>query len=201
MSATFLACLQFVLSPQQDGQPLHITPGDAGGATDEGITLQTYRDYNNDPALTAADLGRISAAEVQAIYALKFWNPVRGDDLPAPVAMMVMDHAVNCGPSASGRILQLALGLRGDAVDGWIGPETIAGINKVDVPTMVSRVGTGQQTYYRSCRGFAEFGRGWLARLTRRQAAAMAMLTVPAKTPSLSTDQLNARELGAVNAS
>ena len=191
MSVAFLACLAFTLAPAQDGQKLHVTPGDAGGATDDGITLATFRDYRDNPALTAADLGHITDAEVQAIYALKYWNPIRGDDLPPGVAMMVMDHGVTCGPTASGRILQQALGLHGAGVDGWIGPATIELIRKQNASALLNHLAAGQETHYRACRGFGEFGRGWLLRLARRHAAATKLLA------GTTADDLNARELAA----
>jgi lysozyme family protein len=117
---------------------------------------------------------------------------VRGDDLPIAIALMVMDHAVNCGPSVSARILQQAIGLRGEDVDGWIGPETVAAVATADPHTLIGRLNSGQAGYYRACRGFAEFGRGWLLRLARRQAAALRLLTGAA---TLTTDELNQQQL------
>lgn len=184
MSAAFLTCLAFTLLPANDGQPLHTTPGDPGGATCQGITLATFRDYCGNPTLTPADLGRITPAQVQAIYATKFWNSVRGDDLPLPVSLMNFDHGVTAGPITAGLCLQRALGLSGADVDGWIGPETVALVGKVAPIKLVAAITTQQEAYYRSLRTFAEFGRGWLARVTRRQAAAMALIGTATTPPS-----------------
>jgi lysozyme family protein len=174
MSAALVTALSFSLNPQQDGQPLHITPGDAGGATNEGITLETFREAEGDESLTAADLGRITADQINAIYAVKFWNPINGDSLPLPIAVMTMDHAVNCGPTAAGRCLQRACGLTAPSdVDGWIGKETIDLVAKLDAHALMFKLRTEQEAYYRACKGFAEFGHGWLLRLGRRMTFSM----------------------------
>ncbi len=41
----FPACLEFTWRTDEDGQPQHVTPGDSGGPTACGVTLETYAGY------------------------------------------------------------------------------------------------------------------------------------------------------------
>ena len=58
-------------------------PQDPGGATNLGITLNTYRSYRRNQHLTANDLKNITMDEVYDIYKTMYWDKVRGDDLPS----------------------------------------------------------------------------------------------------------------------
>ena len=74
---------------------------DSGGATNFGITLATYREYQDDPDLSAEDLKTISTGIVSEIFLERFWNPMKCDVLPSGVDLMVFDHGVNAGISHS----------------------------------------------------------------------------------------------------
>src|SRR6185437_16377169 len=56
-------------------------PADPGGATNKGITLATFREYQ--PGATVDELRAISDADVWRIYRLGYWNHMRCGDLPA----------------------------------------------------------------------------------------------------------------------
>src|SRR3990167_11517248 len=88
-------------------------PNDAGGLTNHGISQRPY------PDLAIAALTR---DDVVAIYARDYWAPIRGDELPAPLALVVFDSAVNQGVSRAIVCLQRALGV---ADDGELGPVTM----------------------------------------------------------------------------
>jgi lysozyme family protein len=147
-------------------------PLDAGGFTDFGITLATWRVYMADPGQTSDDLRAITNAEKAAFYAAMFWNSVRGDDLPAGASLMVFDHGVMSGIYRSAIILQRACGAK---QDGHIGPLTIAAAARASQAALVKTMDQLQETYYRSLLGFSHDGRGWLARLARRTLAAQAL--------------------------
>src|SRR6185437_13093294 len=84
-------------------------PADPGGATNKGITLATFREYQ--PGATVDELRAISDADVWRIYRLGYWNRMRCGDLPAGVGLSVFDFGVNAGPVPSARMLQWASGL------------------------------------------------------------------------------------------
>ncbi len=107
-------------------------PNDSGGATNFGITEAVARANGYD-----GYMGHLPREVAFRIYAAKYWDAVRADDLlriSAPLAEEVVDTAVNMGPARAGKFLQRALNALNDrgrlysdlVVDGGIGPATIA---------------------------------------------------------------------------
>ena len=116
MAATnFNPCLTFVL--WAEGGYVD-DPLDPGGATNLGITLGVLREWRHT-AVTKSDVQNLTREEAGAIYRARYWNAIRGDELPAGVDLMVFDACVNLGPGRSARMLQAAVGV---AQDGAIGP-------------------------------------------------------------------------------
>jgi len=166
-ASTFPAALAFVLS-QEGGWSND--PDDPGGATNKGITLATYRLWNNDPKLSANQLRDITDAEVEAIYRTMYWDAVDGDEMPPGIDLSLMDFGVNAGPERSIRLLQEAIGTE---PDGIIGPITQKAIDMMPAPRLLQALRDAQLTYYRELDTFAEFGDGWTNRTNARYAAAV----------------------------
>lgn len=175
MLANFSSCLAFTLAPENDGQPLHVTPQDPGGATALGITHTTLSVWLGRVA-TVEDLKALTREEAGFIYEANYWHPINGDDLPPGVDLMVFDHGVTSGPHAAVTQLQQVLGFTGIDVDGIVGPLTLAAARGGDLYTLVGRIAARQEQFYKSCADFRQFGRGWLARLSRRTKAALNLL-------------------------
>jgi len=95
---------------------------DPGGLTNLGISTRFLQSIG-DPR----DVRDLTVADAVELYRRHFWDKVRGDDLPDPLAAAVFDHAVNAGPGTAGRLLQTLLNEYGAdlAVDGAIGPATL----------------------------------------------------------------------------
>jgi lysozyme family protein len=64
-----------------------------------------------------------SLEQARDAYRTHYWNPVRGDELPAPLALVAFDCAVNQGVGWATRALQRAVGVE---ADGKVGPVTLA---------------------------------------------------------------------------
>ena len=89
MSEAFERALEHVLK-WEGGFVNH--PLDPGGATNMGITRKTLADWlgrNSIPIQTIKDLSRETAAQ---IYKKNYWDAVRADEMPAPVAMLMFDR-------------------------------------------------------------------------------------------------------------
>ena len=173
MADAFETCLTFTL--REEGGFVN-NPKDPGGATNFGITLGVLRAFKNDPSLGVDDIRNIDQDTVRAIYQADYWNRMRCDALPAGVDLMVFDHGVNAGPARGVRSLQAALGFDPTDQDGANGPHTIAAATAADATATIGAMADNQEAYYRSLASFADFGNGWLARLGRRKAAALAMI-------------------------
>lgn len=170
----FAPSLNFTLLPDNDGQGYHDTPGDPGGSTAWGVTQTSWSAWIGRPA-SIATMRALTPAAVTGFYRSWYWNTIDGDNLPSGVDLMVFDNGVLSGVETSAKQLQALLGVD---VDGEVGPITLAAAQQIDLSALVSRLQAAQDAYYRTLPGFAEFGDGWLSRLERRAAAALAMLVL-----------------------
>ena len=147
-------------------------PKDPGGATYRGVTLATYRDYLGDPSFTVTQLKALADPALAAFYGAEFWNVVAGDALPPGVGLSVFDMAVDANPRHSARQLQQAVGAE---QDGYVGPTTIAAAGKIAPGILVGHLASIQLAYYRALPTYPTFGRGWSARVSSRETAALAV--------------------------
>jgi len=74
-----------------------------------GISAMSY------PTL---DIFNLTLEDAHGIYKSDYFDKVRGDDLPPPLALLVFDAAVNSGPLRAALWLQASLGVSQDGVIG-----------------------------------------------------------------------------------
>ena len=163
----FRICLPRILK-HEGGFVNH--PKDPGGATNKGITLATYRAWRNEHGLktTIADLKAIPDSDVAAIYAIKYWNVIRGFDIPTGLDYAVFDFAVNSGPYRSATFLQYLSGV--NDVDGYIGPLTIGAIYSkldagADLKEIMHQYCDARINFLKSLKHWDTFGKGWTSRV------------------------------------
>lgn len=135
-------------------------PQDPGGETNFGITKRSY------PSLNIKFLTREQAVE---IYRRDFWERIRGDELPAPLAFFLLDMAANLGVSQTVRYLQRAAGV---PLDGVLGPKTLAAAQD---PAVLPSLAQLREAHYKGLRTFGRYGRGWLTRNREVLAAAQSL--------------------------
>ena len=176
MRDNFPACLAEVLRHEGGWAD---NPKDPGGATMKGVTIGTYRAWKGR-AVTKDELRRIPDSEVAAIYRAWYWQPVRGDDLPAGLDLVAFDAAVNSGPSRGAKWLQKAVGV---TQDGHIGPATIVAAKRTDAALAVNRACDARMAFLRSLGTWPTFGKGWTRRVDSVRAVALAMAK-PAPKPA-----------------
>lgn len=112
-------------------------PADKGGATMRGITQATYDAYLRSIGAPSHPVKGIRDEEIEWIYHRNYWEEIKGDSLPMPLAIAVFDCAVNSGPSRSIKLLQSACG--GLVIDGLIGPKTLAAAQVVSVGKVIEQ--------------------------------------------------------------
>lgn len=144
-------------------------PRDAGGLTVFGHDQASWPDLlARVPAGVRAALppfvGALSHDQAVLAYRAGYWDFVRGDDLPAPLALMVFDAAVNQGAGWVAGALQTALGV---PVDGIIGPVTARAAAAADVLDLLGEFTWRRLLRYRQCSNYAAFGHGWEMRAIR----------------------------------
>jgi lysozyme family protein len=124
-SEKFLKAVNWTIDQHEGG--LADTKGDHGGLTKYGISKAAH------PDVDIANLTRDQAIE---IYWNEYWQPSRYEEIQdLKLAGKVFDEAVNCGSIQANKLLQRAVQrVGGDAVhiavDGWIGPVTLAVVNE-----------------------------------------------------------------------
>lgn len=146
-------------------------PKDPGGATMRGVTLATFRRYM--PGASKADLRAISTDMLERIYRDGYWNPVRGEELPAGVDLAVFDYGVNSGPSRSIKDLQRTVGM---SADGKIGLETMKAINRTDGKRVIQGVCSRRMSFLGGLAIWNTFKNGWTRRVADVEAKAVVML-------------------------
>lgn len=132
-------------------------PDDPGGRTKYGLTQRTY------PAL---DFDSLTETRAKAIYKVDWWDKYGYGQLPANVAVLLFQLAVNMGPHQAHSLLQRALADIGLPVqtDGMLGPVTIRSAHDYkyqDVLEMMIRAGAIER--YRRL-GKPKFLAGWVRR-------------------------------------
>lgn len=141
-------------------------PQDPGGMTNLGVTRAAYEAWIGYP-VSERIMRELTPGKVRAFYKARFWDVVRGDDLPAGLDLCVFDFAVNAGPQRAVRYLQRLVGVPDDGV---IGPKTLAAVAEkvkaTDGVLMIDDYQDARRNYYRMLPTFATFGKGWLRRVT-----------------------------------
>jgi lysozyme family protein len=107
-------------------------PNDPGGATNIGITLNTFREYRKRlglPVPSVTDLKDIGDEEWMDIYSRYYWNPWGADFINSQaIANMVVDFGWMSGTVNAAKRIQNIPG-SGLTVDGIIGNKSLQFIN------------------------------------------------------------------------
>lgn len=166
-------------------------PDDPGGRTQKGITQKTFDAWRRSMDRATADVADIEESELRQIYRVNYWDAIRGDELPAPVAVLMMDAAVNSGPGRAVEALQKALRGLGESikVDRQLGPNTLSAVGRVDVGRLLDELVVQRGRFYGLLETFRTFGLGWARRLVAGARLSHALLDdLRASSPDPSDD-------------
>ena len=165
--SNFGECLERVLI-FEGGYSNH--SADRGGATNKGITQQTYDTYRINKGLNRQPVVSLSGDELWEIYHNGYWKPIHGDELPQATSAVLFDSAVNSGPRQAIKWLQRVVGAKDDGV---FGPATLKSVNEFverngDKHLAREIIALREQFIYEIIErnvSQAVFERGWLNRL------------------------------------
>ena len=124
-------------------------PDDPGGETKYGISKRAYPNEN----ISALTLDR-----AKELYRRDYWQPLRCEEMPWPLSMLVFDCGVNQGNQVAAKTLQKALGV---AQDGSLGNVTMSKARKAGMETCALFL-SDRALRYTGTRNFDKYGRGWL---------------------------------------
>lgn len=169
MESNFRGALQHVLL-SEGGFVNH--PKDPGGMTNLGVTARTWGEWvGHDPS--EKEMRELTPEKVAPLYKRKFWDAIKGDDLPTGVDYCVFDCAVNSGPGRAAKLLQQTVGVN---ADGAIGPATLAAVKAMDPVELISKYADKRLQFWQSLSTFETFGKGWTRRGNEVKEAALAMV-------------------------
>jgi lysozyme family protein len=134
-------------------------PSDPGGETKYGISKRAYPEI---------DIAGLTEEDAEEIYFNDYWSRIKGEELPAGVACVVMDYAVNSGISRASKALQSVCGIANG--DGIIGPASLNAVwttvkNDGEL-TVVAAVCDQRREFIRGLSIYETFGKGWERRIT-----------------------------------
>lgn len=192
----FDAWFAFMERPDFDGQPLHTTPGDPGGATAFGWTFTTWEGFAKLHGLNAsfAHFEAMQRNDFELPSRLAFWNAVKADQLPAGVDVIWTDFQF--GSFYATATLQKVLGVE---ADNSVGVQTITaawgGTNKAK---LLDDLTAARKAYYKTLATYPEFGNGWDRRADDCRIMAYGICKLVPAQAADTIEALNDAELGKI---
>jgi lysozyme family protein len=148
-------------------------PSDPGGMTNLGVTKKVWEEWVGHEVDEKA-MRALTPEMVGPMYKAKYWDKIKGDDLPEGVDYAVFDAAVNSGPGRAAKWLQGCVGVE---QDGGIGPKTLAAVTAFDPKKLVEDYAKRRLSFLMDLPHWGTFGRGWSRRVAEVQTVASSMTT------------------------
>ena len=168
MKENFDGALKAVLH-HEGGFVNHLS--DPGGMTNLGVTKKVGEEWVG-PEVDEKQMRALTPEIVGPMYKAKYWDKVKGDDLPAGVDYAVFDAAVNSGAGRAAKWLQACVGLE---PDGAVGPKTLAAVAKFDPAVLVEDYAKRRLSFLMDLPHWGTFGKGWTRRVAEVQTTATSM--------------------------
>lgn len=146
-------------------------PDDPGGMTNLGVTKKVWEEWVGHPVDEKA-MRALTPEIVGPMYKAKFWDKIKGDDLPNGVDYCVFDAAVNSGPGRAAKWLQACVGVD---QDGGIGPKTLAAVAAFDPKDLVEDYNKRRLSFLMDLPHWGTFGKGWGRRVAEVKSTASSM--------------------------
>ena len=136
-------------------------PKDPGGMTNLGCTKTVWEEHCGHP-VDEKVMRALTPADVAPLYKSKYWDKIKGDDLPSGVDYVVFDAAINSGPGRAAKWLQACVNVE---PDGGIGPKTLAAVRAMDAKQLIDDYGKRRLSFLYDLPTWDTFGKGWARRV------------------------------------
>lgn len=147
-------------------------PKDPGGMTNLGVTKRVWEEWVGHEVDEKA-MRALTPETVGPMYKTKYWDKIKGDDLPTGVDYAVFDAAINSGPGRAAKWLQSVVGA---VPDGAIGAGTLGKVAAMDAEDIVEKYQETRLAFMQSLPTWDTFGKGWGRRVTEVKEAALKMV-------------------------
>jgi lysozyme family protein len=146
-------------------------PSDPGGMTNLGVTKAVWEEWVGHTVSESAIRG-LTPALVEPLYKAKYWDRIKGDNLPAGVDYCVFDAAVNSGVRRAVQWLQSVIGA---VPDGSIGPKTLGAAAEMPAKDLIKDYSDRRLAFLKALSTWDTFGRGWERRVKEVEQTALSM--------------------------
>jgi lysozyme family protein len=146
-------------------------PADPGGMTNLGVTKKVWEEWVGHEVDEKTMRG-LTPEIVGPMYKAKYWDKVKGDDLPSGVDYAVFDAAVNSGPGRAAKWLQGCVGVE---QDGGIGLKTLAAVSAINPAELVEDYAKRRLSFLMDLPHWGTFSKGWGRRVAAVQTVAATM--------------------------
>jgi lysozyme family protein len=147
-------------------------PRDPGGMTNLGCTKAVWEEHCGHP-VTEKAMRALTPADVAPLYKSKYWDKIKGNELPSGVDYVVFDCAINSGPGRAIKLLQACVGVE---QDGGIGPKTLAAVNAIVPADLIADYSKRRLAFLITLPGWDPYGKGWGRRVSEVEKSALKML-------------------------
>lgn len=144
---------------------------DPGGMTNLGCTKKVWEEWVGHEVDEKA-MRSLTPADVAPLYKARYWDKIKGDELPDGVDYIVFDTAINSGP---GRAIKFLQGCVGADMDGALGPKTLAAVKSADSKQLVEDYAKRRLSFLQDLPTWGTFGKGWGRRVAEVQNTATTM--------------------------
>ena len=146
-------------------------PKDPGGMTNLGVTKRVWEEWVGHE-VDEKTMRNLTPEIVGPMYKTKYWDKIKGDDLPTGVDYVVFDASVNSGPGRAEKWLQACVGVE---PDGGIGPKTLAAVNAFDANQLIEDYAKRRLSFLMDLKTWDTFGKGWSRRVAEVQKTGLDM--------------------------
>lgn len=169
MKENFDAALKAILH-HEGGFVNH--PKDPGGMTNLGVTKRVWEEWVGHEVDEKA-MRALTPEVVAPMYKAKYWDKIKGDDLPTGVDYAVFDAAINSGAGRAAKWLQQTVGA---VPDGAIGAGTLGKVAAMKSSDIVEKYQATRLAFLQSLPTWDIFGKGWGRRVAEVKDAAVKMV-------------------------
>ena len=174
-AGNFDACMSFIFREEGGFTKDPHDPGNwTGGKVGKGVLKGTNFGIaaNSHPSL---DIAKLTKAEAAKLYRIEYWNACSCDLLSTGVDLVVMDVAVNSGVQRGRSYRDVTVSI-------------------ADPLKRIDALSDKRRVFYKGLKTFSRYGKVWLGRVARIQAAAIKMALAASGQPaSAVTAELQAR--------
>lgn len=146
-------------------------PKDPGGATNLGCTKKVWEEWVGQE-VTKDDIKALTVADVAPLYKSRYWDKVKGDEIPRGADFCLFDLAINSGTGRAAKFLQSVVGAN---PDGAIGPATMKLVAEADPKELIVAICQKRLAFLQALPTWDTFGKGWGRRVKETEETALKM--------------------------